>query len=89
MTGLTKSLALDGRDYGIACGQIDLGNAATDMVSSAPNGMLQADGTVRPEPTMTVEDAAQAVLAMASMPLTANVQFMTVMTTAMPLIGRG
>jgi NAD(P)-dependent dehydrogenase (short-subunit alcohol dehydrogenase family) len=89
VTGLTRSLSLDGREFGIACGQIDIGNAATDMTERMSAGVLQADGTTAPEPTMDVENVARAVLYMASLPLDANVQFMTVMATAMPYIGRG
>jgi NAD(P)-dependent dehydrogenase (short-subunit alcohol dehydrogenase family) len=89
MTGLTKSAALDGRRFNIACGQIDIGNAATEMTSRMGQGMPQADGSVRPEPVMDVRAVADAVVFMASLPLDANVQFMTVMATAMPYIGRG
>jgi NAD(P)-dependent dehydrogenase (short-subunit alcohol dehydrogenase family) len=89
ITGLTKALSLEGRAFRIACGQIDIGNAATDMTRAAEAGMLQADGRVRPEPTMDSEHVVAAVLHMASLPLEANVQFMTVMATAMPLVGRG
>jgi NAD(P)-dependent dehydrogenase (short-subunit alcohol dehydrogenase family) len=89
ITGLTKSTALDGRKYNIACGQIDIGNAATDMTSRMAGGVPQADGTVKPEPTMDVNEVARAVVHMASLPLTANVLFMTVMATKMPLVGRG
>lgn len=89
VTGLTKSTSLDGRRYDIACGQIDIGNAATAMAAQMTQGMPQADGRVAPEPVMNVEDVARAVLYMASLPLDANVQFMTVMATKMPLIGRG
>jgi NAD(P)-dependent dehydrogenase (short-subunit alcohol dehydrogenase family) len=90
VTGLTKSTALDGRPYSIACGQIDVGNAATQLTEAiATTGALQSDGTVRPEPTIDVEDVARAVVYMATLPLTANVQFMTVMATMMPFIGRG
>jgi NAD(P)-dependent dehydrogenase (short-subunit alcohol dehydrogenase family) len=89
MTGLTRSTSLDGRKYRIACGQIDIGNAATDLTRGFLDGVPQADGTVRREPTMDVGDVARAVVYMASLPLEANVQFITVMATAMPYIGRG
>ena len=89
ITGLTKSTALDGRKYGIACGQIDIGNAGTDLTSSFSEGVPQADGRIMAEPTMDVEHAAKAVLQMASLPLDTNVQFMTIMATRMPFIGRG
>ena len=90
MTGLTKSTSLDGRVYDIACGQIDIGNADTELMSKAKAGGLpQPDGSIRMEPTMDVQVVADAVLYMAGLPLEANVQFMTVMATKMPLIGRG
>lgn len=89
ITGLTKSTSLDGRKYNIACGQIDIGNAATDMTERMEQGILQANGQIAVEPTMSVEHVANAVLYMASLPLDANVQFMTVMATNMPFIGRG
>ena len=89
ITGLTKSTALDGRPYDITCGQIDIGNAATDMTSATAEGVLQADGSVRPEPRMRAEDVARAVLYMASLPLDSNVATMTVMATKMPYLGRG
>lgn len=89
ITGLTKSLSLDGRPYRIACGQIDIGNAATDMTEKMSGGIAQADGTVRVEPRMDVRHVADAVLGMARLPLEANVQFMTLMATNMPFIGRG
>jgi len=89
MTGLTKSAALDGRKYDIACGQIDIGNAATELSAGMQAGALQANGDVAPEPTMDVEHVARAVVYMASLPLDANVQFMTVLATKMPFIGRG
>lgn len=89
VTGLTKATSLEGRRYGIACGQIDIGNAATDMTRAMVEGVQQADGSRKPEPTMDVTDVARAVVFMASLPLEANVQFMTVMATTMPLIGRG
>lgn len=89
MTGLTKSTALDGRKYDIACGQIDIGNAATELTGVMQTGILQAHGGLAVEPTMDVENVARAVVYMASLPLDANVQFMTIMATKMPLIGRG
>ena len=89
ITGLTKSLSLEGRAYDIACGQIDIGNAATPMTEPPPGGLAQADGSSAYEPRMDVEHAARAVVHMASLPLEANVQFMTVMSTKMPYIGRG
>ncbi|HET6969658.1 MAG TPA: SDR family oxidoreductase [Phenylobacterium sp.] len=89
ITGLTRSTSLDGRAYDIACGQIDIGNAATEMTSRMPRGMPQPDGTVRPEPVMDVQAVADAVLYMAGLPPSANVQFMTVMATQMPFVGRG
>ncbi|WP_337189243.1 SDR family oxidoreductase [Phenylobacterium sp.] len=89
ITGLTRSTALDGRAYDIACGQIDIGNAATDMTRQIARGVPQADGTLKPEPVMDVQAVADAVLYMAGLPLGANVQFMTVMATQMPFIGRG
>ena len=89
VTGLTRSGALDGRKYDIAVGQIDIGNAATDMTERMKTGMPQANGTMAPEPTMDVENVARTVLYMASLPLDANVQFVTVMATKMPFIGRG
>jgi NAD(P)-dependent dehydrogenase (short-subunit alcohol dehydrogenase family) len=89
LTGLTKSTALDGRPYRIACGQIDIGNAATDIAEAFATGTTQADGTVRPEPLMDVADVARAVRYMASLPLDANVLTMTVMATGMPFVGRG
>lgn len=89
ITGLTKSTSLDGRKYNIACGQIDIGNAATDMTSRMSTGVPQADGTFASEPTINVQHIADAVLYMANLPLDANVQFMTVMATQMPLVGRG
>ncbi|AWM37255.1 3-oxoacyl-[acyl-carrier-protein] reductase FabG [Gemmata obscuriglobus] len=89
ITGLTKSAALDGRKYDIACGQIDIGNAATEMTERMTGGVLQANGTVAPEPRMDVEHVARAVVYMAGLPLDANVLFMTVMATQMPLVGRG
>jgi NAD(P)-dependent dehydrogenase (short-subunit alcohol dehydrogenase family) len=89
ITGLTKCIALDGRKYDIACGQIDIGNAATELTERMAVGVPQADGTVAPEPRMQATDVANAVLYMASLPLDANVLFMTVMATKMPFVGRG
>jgi NAD(P)-dependent dehydrogenase (short-subunit alcohol dehydrogenase family) len=89
ITGLTKSLALDGRRYDIACGQIDIGNAETSMTGRMKTGIIQANGDTREEPTMDVQHVANSVLHMASLPLEANVLFMTVMATTMPLVGRG
>ncbi len=89
ITGLTKSLSLDGRPFSIACGQIDIGNAASEMTSGFGAGALQANGTRMAEPRMDVADVADAVVYMAGLPLSANVQFMTVMATNMPFIGRG
>jgi NAD(P)-dependent dehydrogenase (short-subunit alcohol dehydrogenase family) len=89
ITGLTRSIALDGRQHDIACGQIDIGNAQTDMMAKVEKGVLQSDGEMRPEPTMDVKHVAEAVLYMAGLPLEANVQFITVMATKMPFIGRG
>lgn len=89
ITGLTKSASLDGRKYDIACGQIDIGNAATDMTAAMERGILQPNGAKVPEATMHVDNVSRAVLYMASLPLEANVQFMTVMATKMPFIGRG
>ena len=89
ISGLTKSLSLDGRKYGIACGQIDIGNAATDMTQRMTQGVRQANGTTMVEPRMDPRYVAEAVVYMANLPLDANVQFMTVMATAMPFIGRG
>ncbi|MEU9126673.1 SDR family oxidoreductase [Kitasatospora sp. NPDC048540] len=89
VTGLTRSLSLDGRPYRIACGQIDIGNAATDMTAAMTTGVRQADGRTAAEPTMDVADVARTVRHMAELPLEANVQFATVMATAMPYIGRG
>jgi NAD(P)-dependent dehydrogenase (short-subunit alcohol dehydrogenase family) len=89
ITGLTKSTALDGRQYNIACGQIDIGNAATEMTARMPGGVLQANGEMAPEPRLDISHVVRAVLYMASLPLDANVQFMTVMATKMPFVGRG
>jgi len=89
ITGLTKSTSLDGRKYDIACGQIDIGNAATEMASRMAKGVPQADGRIVPEPLMDVQDVARTVVHMANMPLETNVQFVTVMATKMPFVGRG
>lgn len=89
ITGLTKSTALDGRKYRIACGQIDIGNAATNMTGRMSSGVLQPDGELATEPTMNVDRVADAILYMAGLPLEANVLFMTVMATNMPFVGRG
>jgi NAD(P)-dependent dehydrogenase (short-subunit alcohol dehydrogenase family) len=89
ITGLTRTLALDGRAYDIACGQIDIGNAATDMTARMKQGVLQAGGELAAEPTMDVGHVARAVVYMASLPLDANVLFLTVMATQMPFVGRG
>jgi len=89
ITGLTKATALDGRKYDIACGQIDIGNAETDLTAQMKQGTLQASGSIAVEPTMDVEQVGRAVVYMASLPLDANVQFMTIMATKMPFIGRG
>ena len=89
ITGLTKSTSLDGRRFNIACGQIDIGNAATDMTAVMRKGVPQPNGEIAPEPVMDVEHVAQAVVQMAALPLDANVQFMTIMATKMPFIGRG
>jgi NAD(P)-dependent dehydrogenase (short-subunit alcohol dehydrogenase family) len=89
ITGITKCFSLDGRKYDIACSQIDIGNAATEMTQRMTNGVMQADGTVKVEPRMDVKHVADAVVFMADLPLDANVQFMTVMATKMPLVGRG
>lgn len=89
LTGLTKSLSLDGRAFDIACSQIDIGNAATEMTEPMARGAFQADGSVRAEPRMDVAHVADAVVYMASLPLTANVQFLTLMATKMPFVGRG
>jgi NAD(P)-dependent dehydrogenase (short-subunit alcohol dehydrogenase family) len=89
VSGLTKSAGLDGRKYNIAVGQIDIGNARTDMIAAAAEGLPQADGSIRAEPMMDVKAVADAVLYMAGLPLEANVPFMTVMATTMPLFGRG
>lgn len=89
ITGLTRSTALDGRPYDIACGQIDIGNAATDMTTGIATGARQADGTVRAEPTFDAAHVASTVVHMAGLPLDTNVQFVTIMATTMPFIGRG
>jgi NAD(P)-dependent dehydrogenase (short-subunit alcohol dehydrogenase family) len=89
VTGLTKSTSLDGRAFGIACGQIDIGNAATDMASGSSTGTAQADGSIRAEPLMDVAEVGRAVRYMAGLPLEANVATMTVLATTMPFVGRG
>jgi NAD(P)-dependent dehydrogenase (short-subunit alcohol dehydrogenase family) len=89
ITGLTKSISLDGRKHNIACGQIDIGNAATPLTDGAEDGLVQADGSVLAEKRMDVRHVADAVVYMAGLPLDANVQFMTVMATKMPFVGRG
>ena len=89
ITGLTKTISLEGRAYGIACGQVDIGNAVTDLSAGIGRGALQPDGSVRVEPMMDVRHAADAVVYMAGLPLDANVEFLTVMATNMPYIGRG
>jgi NAD(P)-dependent dehydrogenase (short-subunit alcohol dehydrogenase family) len=89
VTGLTRTLALDGRRFDIACGQIDIGNAMTDMAARFTAGVPQADGSIRAEPVMAVEDVAASVLHMAALPLSANIPFLTVMARDMPFIGRG
>jgi NAD(P)-dependent dehydrogenase (short-subunit alcohol dehydrogenase family) len=89
ITGLTRALSLEGREYDIACGQIDIGNAATRLTAGIASGSMQADGTMAPEPMMDVANVAASVVHMASLPLEANVQFLTVMATKMPFIGRG
>jgi NAD(P)-dependent dehydrogenase (short-subunit alcohol dehydrogenase family) len=89
ITGLTKSISLDGRPYNIACSQIDIGNCASDMTERMAKGVPQADSTLKPEPTMDVRHVADAVLRMAELPLSANVLFQTIMATNMPFVGRG
>ena len=89
ITGLTKCISLDGRKYDIACGQIDIGNAATEMTDAMARGVPQADGSIKPEPLMDVKHVGDAVLQMANLPLDVNVQFMTIMATKMPFVGRG
>src|SRR5690606_35678488 len=89
ITGLTKAISLDGRAFNIACGQIDIGNTATAMTANMPTGTLQANGTMLAEPTFDVRHVVDGLLYMAGLPLEANVQFMTVVATTMPYIGRG
>lgn len=89
ITGLTKSIALDGRPFNIVCGQIDIGNAATEMTEKMAKGIVQADGTTKVEPRMDVDHVGQAVLHMAQLPLESNILFMTIMASTMPLVGRG
>ena len=89
MTGMTRSIALDGRQHNIACGQIDIGNAASDMTAKMGGGVPQADGSIKAEPTMEVQQVGDAVLHMANLPLDANILFMTIMSTDMPFVGRG
>jgi NAD(P)-dependent dehydrogenase (short-subunit alcohol dehydrogenase family) len=89
ITGLTKSISLDGRPFNIACGQIDIGNAETDMARRMKDGVPQADGSIRAEPLMDVQHVGDMIAHMASLPLEANVQFVTVMATKMPFVGRG
>jgi len=89
ITGLTKSTSLDGRKYDIACGQIDIGNTATAMTKGMKTGMPQADGSTRPEPTFDVDHVGRALVFMAGLPLDSNVQFLTIMATKMPFVGRG
>jgi len=89
ITGLTKSTSLDGRPHDIACGQIDIGNALTEMTARMSKGVPQADGSVRPEPSIDVAHVADAILRMANLPLDVNVPFMTIMATKMPFVGRG
>ena len=89
ITGLTKALSLDGRKHDIACGQIDIGNTASEMTDRMTHGVLQANGERMPEPRIDLRHVAEAILYMAGLPLEANVQFMTVMATKMPLVGRG
>ena len=89
VTGLTKTLALDGRPFDIACGQIDIGNALTEMAARFPLGVPQADGSIRAEPVMQVSHVAEAVLHMASLPLSVNIPFLTIMARDMPYVGRG
>ena len=89
MTGLTKSTSLDGRKYNIVCGQIDIGNALTDMTAKMQKGVPQADGSMKEEATMDVEHVADAVVQMAELPLESNIQFMTILASSMPFIGRG
>ena len=89
ITGLTKSTSLDGRRYNIACGQIDIGNALTEMAIAMTKGVPQADGSIKVEPVMDVNHVASMVLHMANLPLEANIQFATIMATRMPFVGRG
>jgi NAD(P)-dependent dehydrogenase (short-subunit alcohol dehydrogenase family) len=89
ITGLTKSIALDGRAHDVACGQIDIGNAGTDMTARMSQGVPQADGSVKAEPVMDVRHVAEAVVSMAALPLDANIPFMTIAATKMPYLGRG
>jgi len=89
ITGLTRTLSLDGRPFDIACGQIDIGNTASDMTEQMNKGVPQADGSIKPEPTMDTKHVADAVVNMAGLPLSANVQFITIMATKMPFVGRG
>ena len=89
ITGLTRSISLDGREHNIACGQIDIGNAASDMTARMSGGVPQADGSMKPEPTMDVQHVGDAVLHMSDLPLDANILFMTVMSNTMPFVGRG
>ena len=89
ITGLTKSISLDGRQYNIACSQIDIGNAKTEMTQKMEKGIIQANGSTQIEPTMDVKHVSQSVLNIANLPLDANVQFMTIMASSMPYIGRG
>ena len=89
ITGLTRSISLDGRQFGIACGQIDIGNAASAMTARMGGGVPQADGSIKPEPTMDVTLVGRTVAQMAALPPEANVQFITLMATTMPFIGRG
>ena len=89
VTGLTKCVSLDGRKHDIACGQIDIGNALTELAARMAKGVPQADGSIRPEPLMDVDHVGRAVLQMANLPLDVNVQFMTIMATKMPFVGRG
>lgn len=89
ITGMTKCFSLDGRKYDIACSQLDIGNAATEMTDRITRGVMQADGTMKPEPRMDLKHVGEAVVFMAGLPLDANVQFMTLMATKMPLVGRG
>lgn len=89
VTGMTRTLSLDGRPFGITCGQIDIGNALTDMSAGQTKGVPQADGSIQTEPMMNVNEVSQAVLNMASLPADTNIQFMTIMAASMPYIGRG